>query len=632
MIREQILNGKLTMPNIHDMESVHGEQVYGQIQAMFSAMWYVYLTKGTDATISLPYWAKRINNVRAMNQALKILSDAGWITVSTRPNNNWSEAYLNKSKLLTYVTKTQLDAVRKYHKFDKYLLELHHMDQDFGAMKTKSRGKIFNSGITRKGFAKTGKVPYQFDTQAMFDNKDLVVFEINKGIEKMIEQYPQIAHDHANYREVGVEIVEAYIHGNDAQYNGGPRTSDPRGRNNRGDLSKIGNPVGFKIMRSLLVIPEQHRNIATATGLKNKYLFVAELNGFKAGTVEDKIEYGRECYYYRRLAHDAVEQVWLSRTYDDIDRALNRTGISESEGALKIAISLESSRITKSIYKWQVPIEIDASASVLSYIGLLLGHKPYLDRCNVTMGDLTDAWDVEGIADRNKAKLIMRPLYGSQMSVTDMWNDMDIEYTSEEVEAFNKALESGEFAPAVAMKDFIINNANMQPEMVLHVNNERTLTYCNKFHNVGEKTSVFDLYDTHTNSIRRVHNTETRKVPDLKSFKRYGQTGNIHHLDSMVMNNAVDAVYNQYGWVIDIHDAMVLCPESADYGREIYANGRTTKEPSLAQIYRDRNKILSDYFTSLNIPASKVSEWKTDVMSLVEPLTEPLVVNPLCLK
>ena len=524
MIREQILNGKLKMPNIYDMESVYGKETYSQIEAMFSAMWHTYLIKGADATVSLPYWAKRINNVLAMNQALKILSDAGWITVSTRPNNNWSEAWLNESKLLKYVTKTQLDSIRKYHKFDKYLLEYHYLDQDFGAMKTKSGNKIFNSGITRKGFAKTGKVSYKFDTQAMFDNKELVISEINKGIDKMIQKYPKILQDLANYKEVGEEIVEAYIHSN-AQYNGGPRTSDPRGRNNRGDLSKIGNPVGFKIMRSLLVIPEQHRNTATATGLKNKYLFVAELNGFKTGKVQDKIQYGRECYYYRRAIHDDVEQIWLTRTYDDIDKALNRTGIVSSHSMLNIAISLEQQRITNSKHKWQVPIEIDMSASVLGYIGLLLGHKPYLDRCNITMGDLTDAWDVKGIADRNKAKLIMRPLYGSQMSVTGMWNDMEIEYTADEVKAFNKALDDGEFAVAVAMKDFIINNANMQPEMIFNVNGERTLTYCNKFHNVGEKTSVFDLYDTHTNSIRRVHNTETRKVPDLKSFKRYGQTG-----------------------------------------------------------------------------------------------------------
>jgi hypothetical protein len=143
---------------------------------------------------------------------------------------------------------------------------------------------------------------------------------------------------------------------------------------------------------------------------------------------------------------------------------------------------------------------------------------------------------------------------------------------------------------------------------------------------------MFDLYDTATNSIRRVHNTEIKQVPDLKSFKRYGQTGNIHHLDGQVMDNTVDAVIDQFGWVIDIHDAMVLCAEAADYARDIYANGRTATEPSLMQIYTNRNQILSAYFTSLNIPASKVSEWKSTVVPLIQPMETELIINPLVLK
>lgn len=623
--------GKLVMPNIHDMERVYGVDVYRQIQAMFSAMWHSYLAKGASSPISLPYWAKRIKHPLAMNQALKILSDAQWIIVSTRPNNNWSEAYLNESKLLTYVTKKQLDSVRMYHKFTKYQLELHITEQDYGATKTKSNGKVFNSGLVRNGFAKSGKIPYQFDTITMFNHKDLIVAEINKGIEKMIAKYPQIAYDHANYRELGTEIVDAYIYAGMAQYNGGPRTSDPRGRNNRGDLSKIGNPIGFKVMRSLLVIPPEYRNLATTAGLRNKYLFIAQLCGFKAGTVDDKAAFGRQCYYTTAQAHDPVENLWLQNTYTDLDNAFNTPvlGILKrraSEGNL----AFPDPKLRP--YKWQYPIEIDMSASVIGYYGLLLNHKPFLDRCNITMGDLSDAWGHSVITNRKQFKTAMRPMYGSQLSAKDMWNDMDIEYTNEEAIAFQHELEVGEFAPAMAMKDFIINNSQMQPEMTLVVNGERTLTYCNKFHNVGETTSIFDLYDTATNSIRRIHNTETKRILDLKSFKRYGPTGLIHHLDGQVMDNTTDAVINQYKWAIDIHDALVLCAESADYARHIYANGRTTSEPSLKQIYRDRNRILSEYFTSLNIPASKLAEWKSTVAPLIQPLTEELIINPLVLK
>ena len=236
----------------------------------------------------------------------------------------------------------------------------------------------------------------------------------------------------------------------------------------------------------------------------------------------------------------------------------------------------------------------------------------------------------------------MRQCYGSQLSPQAMWDDMNkgknfdnpdyMHYTKQELEAFNNEMESGDIAVAIAFKDFIIDNCRMQPTMKLNVLGDKVTTYCNKFYNVGETTSIFDLYDTDSNSIRRIHNTETKKVPDLKSFKRYSVTGLIHGLDGRVMNNTVDAVIDEYKWCLDVHDAVILCCESADYTREVYANGRTSDEPSLKHIHTNRNKILSDYFTSLNIPASKLAEWKTKVVPLIQPLEEKLSINPLVLK
>ena len=48
------------------------------------------------------------------------------------------------------------------------------------------------------------------------------------------------------------------------------------------------------------------------------------------------------------------------------------------------------------------------SASVLGYLGLLLNHKPFLDRCNITNGPLTDAWAHPVITNRKQFKTIMR--------------------------------------------------------------------------------------------------------------------------------------------------------------------------------------------------------------------------------
>lgn len=626
MIQQQIMAGKLTMPRINDMEGVYGTEVYKQIEGMFSAMWHAYLSKGPATPVSLPYWAKRINHPVAMNQALKLLSNAGWITVSTRPNNNWSEAFINESKLTQYVSKDKLDRVRMFNKFNKYKLEYHNLDQDFGANKQKVNGKVYTVSKSCNGFAKAGQVPFQYDVVAMENNYGVVLSEVNKGIENMIEKYPSIIDDHANYREIATDVVESLI-ANNGTYNSGPRTSDPRHRNNAGYLNKIANPVGFKVMRGLLTIPAGHRNVCTPAGLRNKYLFIAELVGYRSGTTAGKISFGRKCYFNATLTNCDVENIWLRRTYADINNALDTDFATLADLA-----NSEQAVIRESAYKWQVPIEIDMSASVLGYLSLLLNHKPFMDRCNILNGDLSDAWGHDVITVRDQFKTIMRQCYGSQMTAQAMWDDMDIEYTKEQVVAFNHEMEDGELAVAIAFKDFIINNAQMQPVMELNVLGHKVTTYCNKFHNIGESTTAFDLYDTATNSIRRVHNTQTKRVPDLKSFKRYGPTGLIHGLDGNVMDNTTDAVIDQYGFALDIHDAIILCCESADYARDIYANGRTSDEPSLMYIHTNRNQILSDYFTSLNIPASKLADWKSTVVPLIQPLTEPLIINPMVLK
>lgn len=243
MIQQQIFAGKLTLPVIKNKDGqtladIYGMETYSQIEKMFEAMWYAYLNKGSRKqpngqmtnSISLPYWAKRINNPKAMNQALMALSRSEWITVLTKPNNNWSEAWLNEAKLLKHISKTDLDHVRKYNKFSKYKLTHHDLDQDFGANKMKVNGKVHTTEYACNGFAKAGKVPFKFDTKSLSKHFDTVLAEVNKGIEKMIIEYPTIIADHANYKEIGSEVLQSLMY-EDGTYNSGPRTSDPRHRN-----------------------------------------------------------------------------------------------------------------------------------------------------------------------------------------------------------------------------------------------------------------------------------------------------------------------------------------------------------------------------------------------------------------
>jgi hypothetical protein len=252
----QIHNGNLGMPNIPQLRKSTHKTTYREIEKMFSAMWHMYINKGASTPISLPYWAKRIANPKAMNIALKVLSDNNWIQCRTIPSNNWSEAYLSETKLLTYVSQELLDSVRTHYKFSNYKLRFDEPSTE--ASNTRVQGKVLQTGITAHGFKKEGNTQFQFDTNRMSQYRDETIALVNKGIEKTIAQYPELANDHANYGEVAKTIVDNYII-NDDTYTSGPRTSDPRGRNNSGYLNKVGNPVGYKIMRSMLVIPE-HKN------------------------------------------------------------------------------------------------------------------------------------------------------------------------------------------------------------------------------------------------------------------------------------------------------------------------------------------------------------------------------------
>ncbi len=106
----------------------------------------------------------------------------------------------------------------------------------------------------------------------------------------------------------------------------------------------------------------------------------------------------------------------------------------------------------------------------------------------------------------------------------------------------------------------------------------------------------------------------------------------MHGLDSQVIDNAAQAVMEAYGWMIDIHDAMILDAEAADYGKQVFCSGNTKSEPSLEQIHRDRNVILGKYFTSLNIGPNKINSWNTDVKAFVIPYNGKLSCNRIVLK
>ena len=106
----------------------------------------------------------------------------------------------------------------------------------------------------------------------------------------------------------------------------------------------------------------------------------------------------------------------------------------------------------------------------------------------------------------------------------------------------------------------------------------------------------------------------------------------MHNLDSQVEDNTVSAVYDAYEWVLDVHDALILCCEATDYAKDVFCQGNSPQEPSLNRIYKERKTILGKYFKSIGINASAMKDWKSDVESHIIKYDKAFNCNRIVLK
>ena len=77
--------------------------------------------------------------------------------------------------------------------------------------------------------------------------------------------------------------------------------------------------------------------------------------------------------------------------------------------------------------------------------------------------------------------------------------------------------------------------------------------------------------------------------------------------------------------VIDIHDALLLCPTQAPQARAEYAK-------QLEWVHTNRNTILENYFNSIGISAASIQRWESEVLSHVIPFEGTFTCNPMVLK
>lgn len=362
------------------------------------------------------------------------------------------------------------------------------------------------------------------------------------------------------------------------------------------------------------------------------FLFIAELTGSLeagSGTVDDKIECGQHDYIGDNLhsldlnseddRKHLHENMWLERLYNELDVYFDIKGEK-----LHRYLSIDTEKYRENTFAWTVPLELDASASMLQYMGILLNDKRLMEMTNVIGDTLEDPWKLEGMS-RLMLKTAATPmLYGSAQTCGDLWKNAKLEYTADNVKLYTEEMASGPFGLCNMFKDFIINSCKPKAKMEIKIGDDVFGIECNRFRNVGEKTKAYKIWDSIDGQYNTVLHTDTKKVPDLEQFRRYQVTLLIHNLDSQVANNVSDKVMEKYRWCIPIHDAFLVSPAAAADVRKWY-----TEE--LESIHARRKEILKGFFTSIGITGASTEQWE-QVKAKVVPFEGEFKASGMALK
>ena len=247
-MKEQLLAGKLDLPNYQAFVSAIGPEMANLADKLFQALWYQYLKD--KGTINSTYWSSRFNNPFVFNQVIMSLSKAGWLISHAIPARNWAEMHINEDKLLEFVSQQDLEQIRAFNKHRQYLPshELSTIDN-----LTKINGKSKSTGLIRTGFMKAGNSQYRYDTQMMQDYSLIIQANLTKSMDKIAQLHPNMRHDRASYDTISIEIFDHLVQ-SDEVYTRGNNYSDSRGRAISSALSKVANPISQKDFRALLII------------------------------------------------------------------------------------------------------------------------------------------------------------------------------------------------------------------------------------------------------------------------------------------------------------------------------------------------------------------------------------------
>jgi hypothetical protein len=630
--RGYILNGTCPLP----------EQFYGlcdldneEMDLVFKSLWVNYLRN--EGSVSLPYWSDRLGNADEFRKFTTHLAKAGWTINETIPRRNWAEMRLNKEKLLEYVTAEELDIVREAFKLDQYKMNK-SKSSTVDMVKLGKEKKA--TGIVRKGFAKAGNSKFKYDVTMIKKYKQPIIQNLVKSMTKLqAESYNKkkfkkpldLFSKATDYAVVNKTLLDYYVEF-DGWYTTGTNISDSRGRAISNALKKVFNPISNKDARALLV--SEKNDALSYDGAEAVYLFIAELiceRGVDFKTFTEKAIAGKLAYISRKLhtldlgteegRDELHENIWLERMYNALDEyhALYREQMAQ-EDVKAYYESLQEAhhkdfferQVWTSIsegLKWTIPIEIDATASMLQIQGCLLNHKPFLEKTNVIGETMEDVWSFKDMP-RKWFKTIMTPtLYGSSQKPKSLLKSKKIIAPATMISDVTRELRSGDLSVANDFKELIING--VEPEEVMYpvINGECFEIRCNRFQSKGDYVKEYSFYDNETKLVQTIHHTHTKQIPDLEQFRRYFVTLLVHNLDSQGANRVCEAI----SWIIPIHDAFILHPNDAKLARKVYCD-------FLNYLWANRATIIKEYFESIGCTGKEARrQWK-ELSKKIKPL------------
>lgn len=547
--REDILNGVFTFPkSIKSSFKLTEEQniiLEEFAQHVFNDWLYQEPTM-------IEIYIDRFQDEKLFFFICKMLSVKKWMTFET--SNNIATCKLNDDVIKSMLSEDEISNLRYKYKFNKYILyktESTHKDL------VKWNNKYVKSGLIREGFCKAGNNKFTYDIPYLNKYKKDIVEVIIKKMASTTKDLP--------YQEMVDEIIDYYSLVNPTLTLGN-NISDSRGRSIFSCTSKIGNPVSHKPMRHLIVLPKEQQELLDYERINDVYASIAELHGERPSTMEEKINIGRDKYLFRELSDNVTDNILLERIYDSLDNIDSKP--------------------------WNVPIELDTTASVLTIMSVLTNNHEILNQVNlINPSTNNDAWTVDYCSRLHVKSAITPRLYGSSAAPRDLWNKEELEFTEDQVNSINNELLNGRFKSANEFKDFIITNVNPSEKMKVKIWNDEFLIQCNKFK--WQATSIkkyLAFNSSNTGNNVKYIKREVALVPDLEQFKRYFATLLVHCCDSQI----ADHICNNLDWVISNHDAWLIHPNNIPKLKKIYLD-------KLYELYINRHSVLKNYFKSIGI-------------------------------